>query len=82
MTVRYAYPATLEAEADGGVTAYFDGLPGATWAPTEAEVLIQAKDLLASALEMLIEDGDPLPAPPPSAGRPIVEAEIDPNSLS
>lgn len=76
MIVRYAYPATLEVEADGGVTAYFEGLPGATWGQTEAEALKEARDLLETALEMLVEDGEPLPAPPPANGRPIVETDL------
>lgn len=72
----YAYPATLETEPDGRVTAYFEGLPGATWGVTRAEALSHAKDLLATALEMLIEDGEPIPEPPPGNGRPIVETEL------
>lgn len=74
--MRYAYPAILEPEATGGVTVYFDGLPGATWGETQEEALSRAKELLATAAEMLLEDGEPLPAPPPAMGRFVVETEI------
>ncbi len=75
--MRYAYPATLQPEATGGVTVHFDGLPGATWGETQEEALLRAKDLLVTAAEMLIEDGETLPSPPPAMGRPMVEAEIE-----
>ena len=29
--MRYAYPANLEPEPDGGMTVHFDCLPGITW---------------------------------------------------
>ncbi len=74
--MRYTYPATLETEADGRVTAYFDGLPGATWGTSRAEALEHAKDLLITAVEMLKESGTPLPSPPPLDGRPAIEADI------
>lgn len=76
--MRYAYPATVEREQDGRVTVYFDGLPGATWGVDEAHALREARDLLATAVEMLAEDGDPLPAPPPADGRPVIEVELPP----
>ncbi len=74
--MRYAYPATVEREEDGRVTVYFDGLPGATWGEDEAQALEGAKDLLATAIEMLAEDGDPVPAPPAANGRPVIEIEV------
>jgi antitoxin HicB len=74
--MRYEYPAILEFETDGRVTAYFDGLPGATWGRTVEEALARAQDLLVNALEMLIEDGEPLPTPSPANGRPVVEDEL------
>jgi predicted RNase H-like HicB family nuclease len=74
--MRYCYPATLEAEDDGRFTAYFDGLPGATWGRTQEEALGNAQDLLISALEMLIDDGEEPPVPPPADGRPAVEVDV------
>jgi antitoxin HicB len=75
--MRYAYPATLEIEQGGRVTAFFDGLPGATWGETREEALDRAKDLLATAIDMLREDGDAIPPPAPANGRPIVETELN-----
>ncbi len=72
----YAYPATLVPEADGKFTVYFEGLPGATWGPSKTAALDEARNLLESAIEMLIEDGETLPSPPPANGRPIIEAEV------
>jgi len=74
--MRYEYPATLEIEQGGRVTVHFDGLPGATWGETRDQALEHAKDLLASAIEMLQEDGEPIPPAPPANGRPIVVAEL------
>jgi len=79
MTMRYEYPATLEPEHGGHVTLYFEGLPGVTWGETEEQALEHAKDLLATAVEMLIEDGEPLPAPPPAFGRPIISTVLKPS---
>jgi predicted RNase H-like HicB family nuclease len=73
--MRDAYPVTVE-EDNGGYTVFFDGLPGATWAKTAEEAIANAKDLLTTALEMLLEDGETPPPPPPPAGRMIIEADI------
>jgi antitoxin HicB len=77
MTRSYSFPVTLDVDATGKVTVRFDGLPGATWGQTYPEAMANAKDLLATSLEMLIEDGVPIPLPPPAHGRPMVEAEIE-----
>ena len=74
--MHYSYPATIQVEEDGRVTAYFDGLPGATWGETRLEALDHARDLLVTALEMLMESGAELPTPPHADGRPIVNVEI------
>ena len=71
--MRYAYPATLEAQPEGGFTATFEGLPGATQGETEAEALRAAEDLLVTALSFHIEDGKLLPRPALAEGRPVVE---------
>jgi antitoxin HicB len=76
--MHYSYPVSLERdEKSGAVTAYFDGLPGATWGETREQALAHAKELLTSAIEMLLEDGEPLPPPTPAKGRPIVETDLD-----
>ena len=72
----YAYPATMAFETSG-VTVSFDGLPGATWGNTPEEALTRAKDLLATAIEMLREDGEVPPPPGPANGRPIIETYLD-----
>nr|WP_294510733.1 hypothetical protein [uncultured Rhodopila sp.] len=77
MIVHYRYPATLEAEDGGRFTAYFDNLPGATWGGSREEALANAKDLLVTALEMLIEDGADIPPPAPADGRPVIEAGVE-----
>jgi len=77
MTRSYSFPATVDVDATGKVTVCFDGLPGATWGQTYPEAMANAKDLLETSLEMLIEDGLPIPAPPPAAGRPMIEAEVE-----
>ncbi len=74
--MRHTYPLTVEQE-NGGYTLYFEGLPGATWAETPEQAVAIAKDLLVSALEMLIEDGVPPPAPPLAAGRIMIEADVE-----
>ena len=71
--MRYAYPATIEAQPEGGFTATFEGLPGATQGETEAEALREAQDLLVTALSFYTDDGKPLPRPVPAEGRPMVE---------
>ena len=71
--MRYAYPATLEAQPGGGFTVTFEGLPGATQGETEAEALREAEDLLVAALSFYTDDGKPLPRPAAAEGRPVVE---------
>lgn len=70
--MRYAYPVTLEPQPEGGFTATFDGLPGATQGETEEEALREAEDLLVTALSIFVEDGNPVPRPAPARGRPSV----------
>jgi antitoxin HicB len=78
MTRSYSFPANVDVDnATGKVTVSFEGLPGATWGQTFPEAMANAKDLLATSLEMLIEDGMPIPNPPPAQGRPIVMADVE-----
>jgi antitoxin HicB len=74
--MRYEFPAILVDEQDGRVTAYFEGLPGATWGENRHQALERARDLLATAIEMLLEDGEAIPSPSPAQGRPMVAAEV------
>ena len=73
--MHYAYPATLEADGTGYMLR-FDGLPGVTWGETPADALRHGRDLLASSLEMILEDGETPPPPTPADGRPVIEAEV------
>lgn len=77
MTKLYAYPAIVETDDSGKVSVWFEGLPGSTWGESREDALEHAKDLLATAIEMLIEDGAAIPLPSPPNGRPIVEAVLD-----
>jgi antitoxin HicB len=70
--MRYAFPAVLEAQPEGGFTVFFEGLPGATQGETKAEALREAEDLLETALSFYVEDGRPIPRPSPADGRPVV----------
>jgi antitoxin HicB len=70
--MRYAYPADVEAQPEGGFAVTFEGLPGATQGETEAEALREAEDLLVAALSFYTDDGRPLPRPAPAGGRPVV----------
>jgi antitoxin HicB len=71
--MRYAYPAVLEPQDDGGFTVTFEGLPGATQGETEAEALREAADLLVTSLSFFTDKGEALPRPAPADGRPLVE---------
>ena len=77
MSTRYRYPANLEIDSTGAVSVWFDDLPGATFGKTEAEALLRAQALLATGIEMLIEDSAAIPLPAPANGRPIVEAVVE-----
>ena len=74
--MHYAYPATLEFEESGAVTAYFDSLPGVTWGETRDQALARARELLATSIAMILEDGEALPLPPPANGRPIISIDL------
>jgi predicted RNase H-like HicB family nuclease len=44
---------------------------------TEDEALDRARDLLATSIEMILEDGESPPPAPPANGRPLVNASLD-----
>lgn len=70
--MRYAYPAILEAQPEGGFVVTFDGVPGATEGETEAEALDMAEDALVTVLSAYVDQNRPLPVPGEAAGRPMV----------
>ena len=68
-----AYPARLEAEADGGYVVTFpDFGVGATQGDSLDEALAQAADLLETMIANYMAEGWDLPAPSAAAGRPLV----------
>jgi len=71
--MRFTYPATLEAEPEGGFTVTFEDVPGAiTFGQDRAEALSHAADALISMLSAMVDAGQALPAPSPGRGRPLV----------
>jgi antitoxin HicB len=57
------YNAKLSKDSNGKILATFPDVPAAmTFGQTHQEALEHARDALASALEMCVEDGQPLPA--------------------
>jgi antitoxin HicB len=68
-----AYPAQLEAEADGGYVVTFpDFGVGAIQGDSYDEALAQAADLLETMVSNYMAEGWDLPAPSAAAGRPLV----------
>ena len=68
-----AYPAQLDAEADGGYVVTFpDFGVGATQGDSLDEALVQAADLLETMVANYMAEGWDLPAPSAPAGRPLV----------
>ena len=64
------YTVHIEPGEDSGFIAYFPALPGChTQGETLEEVIAMAKDALAGYLEVLREDGEPLPVERPVAKR-------------
>lgn len=70
--MRYAYPAILEPQPEGGYTVTFADLPGATEGDTDAEAMANAADALITALSGYVEEGKLLPRPSAARGRPLV----------
>lgn len=70
---RYGYPVNLSIGADGRVLAVLPDLPGAaTDGGDRAEALVEAADCLEEALAGYIDRREPIPAPSPARGRPVV----------
>lgn len=71
--IRFAYPATLTADA-GAVCVDFADVPEAhTFGATETEALEQATDALAVALSLYVDGDRDLPRPSrPRRGQPVV----------
>jgi antitoxin HicB len=70
--MRYEFPINLAHEDDGRVSVTFDDIPGSTWGKDEHDAIQKASDALVTALSMYVDDGDPVPAPRPARGRPVV----------
>ena len=69
--MRYLY--LIEQAADGGYSAYVPDLPGCTTSgDSAADVKRNIKDAVDTYLDVLREDGQPLPEP--STAADIVEA--------
>jgi antitoxin HicB len=69
-----AYPVTLTADpVDGGFVVTFRDLPEAiTQGETMIEALSEAADALEEAVAGRIRRGDPIPAPSPAEGDPMI----------
>ncbi|SHJ69855.1 antitoxin HicB [Roseomonas rosea] len=71
--MRYAYPAVLTPEDEGGFSVSFPDVPEAlTQGEDEAEALDMAQDALVAALSFYVDRGQPLPAPSEVAGAHLV----------
>jgi predicted RNase H-like HicB family nuclease len=58
------YYAVFVPEAEGKVSVWFPDVPGcATWGESMESAFAQAMDALEGHLEVLSDDGDPVPAP-------------------
>lgn len=65
------YTVHIEPGEAGGFIAYFPALPGChTQGRTIEEVITMAKDALTGYLEVMLEDGEPLPVERPVA-KPV-----------
>ncbi len=71
--MRFAYPARLVPESDGGFSVTFPDVPEAiTQGETEAEALAMAEDALVAALSFYTDDGRALPPPSRKRDRHLV----------
>lgn len=60
------YPAILEKEPDSAYGVTFPDFPGCVSAgETAEEALVNAHEALAGHVALMVQDGDPLPAPTP-----------------
>ncbi|MBP0492888.1 type II toxin-antitoxin system HicB family antitoxin [Pararoseomonas indoligenes] len=71
--MRYAYPALLTPEEEGGFSVSFPDVPEAlTQGDDETEALDMARDALVAALSFYVDRGDALPAPSAVDGGRLV----------
>ncbi|HZX14338.1 MAG TPA: type II toxin-antitoxin system HicB family antitoxin [Thermodesulfobacteriota bacterium] len=72
----YIFRAEIEQEEDGRWSAEIPLLPGcATWGYTKEEALQALRDAAQAYIEVLIEDGKPIPSEPKEEVE-IVEAPV------
>ena len=70
--MRFAYPYDLLPQPDGGFTIMFPDVPEAiTQGQTADEAAAMAEDALLTALSFYTDNGEVLPRPSPSRGRPV-----------
>lgn len=73
MVRQFAYPMELIADEDGGFLVRAPDLPEiVTQGRDLADALAQAEDALDEAVAGRIQRSEPIPAPSPAAGRPVV----------
>jgi antitoxin HicB len=75
--MRFAYPACLIEQPEGGFVVSFPDVPEAlTQGETEAEALEMAADALVAGLSFYVEAGRRLPAPSAAEGRALVSVPV------
>lgn len=72
----FEYPVDLTPAEEGGFVVTFPDVPEAiTQGETEEEALLAAKDALATALSMYVDDRRDLPRPSTAKGRPLASPD-------
>lgn len=73
MAGRFVYPVTLADDGEGGLVATVPDLPEVvTGGADRSKALVEAADALEEGLAGRIVDREPIPAPSPARGRPVV----------
>ena len=74
----FTYTVKLEPAEEGGYSVLVPALPGCvTQGETYEEAIAMAKEAIRLYLEVLIEEGDPVPEEPESTRALAVEVSID-----